>query len=198
MIEGEEKERMRIAKDLHDGVNGDLAVIKYKLSSLLEMNNSIIDEAITMIDDSCQQVRAISHNLIPPSLESFDLIEATREHCARLNDVTPETAITFQFLGDKIDLPKKTEANVFRIIQELVANAISHAEASEIDVQISSRDNTIQITVEDNGKGFDKNNVESDGIGLSNVQSRADYLNADIDFISNEKGTSYTINIDKK
>ncbi|MBT6161761.1 MAG: tetratricopeptide repeat protein [Flavobacteriaceae bacterium] len=198
LIEGEEKERMRIAKDLHDGVNGDLAVIKYKLSSLLEMNNSIIDEAITMIDDSCQQVRAISHNLIPPSLESFDLIEATREHCARLNDVTPETAITFQFLGDKIDLPKKTEANVFRIIQELVANAISHAEASEIDVQISSRDNTIQITVEDNGKGFDKNNVESDGIGLSNVQSRADYLNADIDFISNEKGTSYTINIDKK
>ena len=68
LIEGEEKERMRIAKDLHDGVNGDLAVIKYKLSSLLEMNNSIIDEAITMIDDSCQQVRAISHNLIPPSL----------------------------------------------------------------------------------------------------------------------------------
>ena len=195
LIEGEEKERHRVAKELHDGVNGDLAAIKYKLSSLLEMNNSVIKEAITMIDDSCKQVRAISHNLIPPSLENFNILEATQVYCANLNEVTPNIEIDFQHLGDSISMPKKDEVNAFRIIQELVTNAVRHAEASNINVQLSSHENSIQITVEDDGKGFDKNKIESDGIGLSNVQSRADYLNANIDFISNEKGTSYTIEI---
>ncbi|WP_187388129.1 tetratricopeptide repeat-containing sensor histidine kinase [Seonamhaeicola marinus] len=197
LIEGEEKERHRVARELHDGVNGDLAAIKYKLSTLLEMNNNVIKEAITMIDDSCKQVRAISHNLIPPSLENFNLLEATQVYCSNLNEVTQNLEITFQHLGETIEIPKKAEVNAFRIIQELVTNAIRHAEASQIDVQISSRDNAIQITVEDDGKGFDKNNVKSDGIGLSNVQSRVDYLNATTDFISNNQGTSYTIDIDK-
>ncbi|MEX0312632.1 MAG: ATP-binding protein [Allomuricauda sp.] len=198
LIEGEEKERHRVAKELHDGVNGDLAAIKYKLSSLLEMNNAVIKEAITMIDDSCKQVRAISHNLIPPSLENFNLLEATQVYCANLNESTPSIEINFQHLGDAIKIPKKAEVNAFRIIQELVTNAIRHAEASNINVQISARENIVQITVEDDGKGFDKNTVESDGIGLGNVQSRADYLNATIDFISNDKGTSYTIDINKE
>ncbi|TXE10122.1 tetratricopeptide repeat protein [Seonamhaeicola algicola] len=197
LIEGEEKERHRVAKELHDGVNGDLAAIKYKLSSLLEMNNNVIKEAITMIDDSCKQVRAISHNLIPPSLENFNLLEATEVYCSNLNDVTEGLEITFQHLGESIEMSKKAEVNAFRIIQELVTNAVRHAEASQINVQISSRDNTVQITVEDDGKGFDKNNIESDGIGLSNIQSRVDYLNATTDFISNNQGTSYTVDIHK-
>lgn len=198
LIEGEEKERHRVAKELHDGVNGDLAAIKYKLSSLLEMNNNVIKEAITMIDDSCKQVRAISHNLIPPSLENFNLIEATQVYCSNINDVTQDLQIAFQHLGEDTDLPKKAEVNAFRIIQELVSNSLRHAEAKNINVQISSRDNSIQITVEDDGKGFDKNNIDSNGIGLNNVQSRVDYLNATTDFISNNEGTSYTIEIDKQ
>ncbi|MDC6366964.1 MULTISPECIES: ATP-binding protein [Flavobacteriaceae] len=198
LIEGEEKERLRVAKELHDGVNGDLAAIKYKLSSLLELNNTVIKEAITMIDDSCKQVRAISHNLIPPSLENFDLLEATQIYCANLNDVTTDITIYFQHLGETVTMPKKAEVNAFRIIQELVNNAVRHAEASNINVQISARENTVQITVEDDGKGFDSDKIESDGIGLSNVQSRTDYLNATTDFISNDKGTSYTIDINKE
>ncbi|MDH7911283.1 sensor histidine kinase [Winogradskyella sp. SYSU M77433] len=195
LIEGEEKERLRIAKELHDGVNGDLSAIKHKLSTLLEMNNNVINEAIAMIDSSCEQVRAISHNLVPPSLENFNLIEATENYCANLDAVSKEQ-ITFQHLGDDISLTKKAEVNAFRIIQELITNALKHAEASEINVQISHRDNLVQITVEDDGKGFDKNNVDSQGIGLSNIQSRVDYLNANLDVISNAQGTSYTIDID--
>ena len=198
LIEGEEKERLRVAKELHDGVNGDLAAIKYKLSSLLEMNNNVIQEAIVMIDNSCKQVRAISHNLIPPSLENFNLLEATEVFCDNLNDVIAEIEINFQHLGEAIDIPKKAEVNAFRIIQELVNNAVRHAEASHINVQISARDNTIQITVEDDGKGFDRDGIENGGIGLGNVQSRVDYLNATTDFISNEQGTSYTIDINKE
>ena len=197
LMEGEEKERLRIAKELHDGVNGDLSAIKFKLSSLLEMNNSVIKEAVTMIDNSCDQVRAISHNLVPPSLKNFNLVEAVEEYCQSMNSIhAPE--VHFQQVGDAIDLDKKQEANLFRIIQELVTNSIKHAEAKEINVQLSHLKNTIQLTVEDDGKGFDPKTVKSDGIGMQNVQSRVDYLNATLDFVSNEKGTSYTIALASK
>ncbi len=195
LIEGEEKERFRIAKELHDGVNGDLSAIKFKLSSLLEMNNKVIKEAITMIDDSCQQVRAISHNLVPQSLENFNLEEAIQEYCNHM-DAIHIPKISFQKLGEHIKIGKKSEVNIFRIIQELVTNSINHAEASEINLQISCRDHLMHITFEDDGKGFDSDNIESDGIGLKNIQSRIDYLHASMDLISNQDGTSYTIEID--
>ncbi|MEE9349591.1 MAG: sensor histidine kinase [Flavobacteriaceae bacterium] len=197
LIEGEEKERYRIAKELHDGVNGDLSAIKYKLSSLLEMNNNVINEAITMIDNSCNQVRAISHNLVPPSLENFNLLETVEDYCQKLDDLHTQK-ITFQHLGDDIvNLSKKEEINSYRIIQELVSNSLKHANATSIDVQLSCRNNSLQITVEDNGIGFDEKLKTGDGIGLSNIQSRVAYLNATVDFISNKQGTSYTIEIDK-
>lgn len=197
LIEGEENERFRIAKELHDGVNGDLSAIKYKLSSLMEMNNKVIKEAITMIDASCKQVRAISHDLVPPSLENFSLVEATQVYCNNINSSNPDIDIVFQHLGNDVELPKKSEINIFRIVQELVTNSLKHAKASTINVQISSHNNNIQVTVEDNGTGFDKDEVSTKGIGLKNVQSRVEYLNATMDLISNEKGTSYTIDIDK-
>lgn len=195
LMEGEEKERFRIAKELHDGVNGDLSAIKFKLSSLLEMNNNVIKEAIAMIDSSCQQVRAISHNLVPPSLENFNLLEATEEYCAEMNAIQ-KTEISFQHLGDSVSIPKKAEVNVFRIIQELMTNSSKHSGANEITVQISCRDKSLQVTVEDDGKGYDKNNQKGDGIGLKNIASRVEYLQATIDVVSNNQGTSTTIEID--
>ncbi|MFD2726687.1 tetratricopeptide repeat-containing sensor histidine kinase [Hyunsoonleella rubra] len=196
LIEGEENERLRIAKELHDGVNGDLSAIKYKLSALMETNTKLITEAISMIDESCKQVRAISHNLVPPSLKNFNLVEAIADYCNNLNSINPKEDIIFQHLGDDIELSQKAEVNVFRIIQELVTNSLKHAEANTINVQLSHRDNSLQITVEDDGKGFDKDAVGQNGIGLNNVQSRIDYLKADVDFESNDSGTSYIIEID--
>ena len=194
LIEGEEKERLRIARELHDGVNGDLSAIKFKLSSLLEMNNKVIKEAIVMIDDSCKQVRAISHNLVPPSLENFNLIEATEAYCNSI-EAKDSISIIFQSIGDAFSIPKKAEINIFRIIQELITNSLKHAKATEISVQISCRENLLQITVEDDGKGFNVDQVKK-GIGLSNINSRVEYLNASVDLISNAKGTSYTFEID--
>ncbi|ULC58808.1 sensor histidine kinase [Flaviramulus sp. BrNp1-15] len=194
LIEGEEKERFRIAKELHDGVNGDLSAIKYKLTALLEKNNSVINEAVAMIDKSCEQVRAISHNLIPPSLKNFSLLEALEDYCSTMNGIhKPE--ITFQHIGDSIAISKTAEVNIFRIIQELINNSIKYADATEIDAQISNRDNVVQITVEDNGKGFNINNVSENGIGLKNIQSRVDYLNGKLDFSSTEEGSSFIIEI---
>ncbi len=195
LIEGEEKERFRIAKELHDGVNGDLSAIKYKLSSLLEMNNTVIKEAITMIDNSCNQVRAISHNLVPPSLEEFNLIQATESFCDNMDEIHP-IKINFQHIGESLNISKKMQINIYRILQELINNAIKHANASKINVQISCRNKLIQITVEDNGKGFDKNNIKSKGIGLNNIKSRVEFLYANLDIISDSKGTSIILEMD--
>lgn len=196
LIEGEEKERIRIAQELHDGVNGDLSAIKYKLSSILEMKNKEIAEVINMIDDSCNHVRAISHNLVPPSLENFNLLEVTEEYCEK-SDTAHAQSINFQHLGDTFTFSKKEEINIFRIIQELVSNSVKHSNATEINIQLSYRNKTMQITVEDNGKGFDINAIDKKGIGLKNIQSRVDYLSASLDIISNKQGTSTTIEIDK-
>jgi len=194
LMEGEEKERLRISKELHDGVNVDLSAIKYKLTSMLEKNHAVINEVVTMIDKSCEQVRAISHNLVPPSLKDFSLVETIEDFCATTNNIhNPE--ITFTHIGEAISISKKAEVNIFRIIQELVNNSVKHAEASEINVQLSNHHNNIQLTVEDNGKGFNKEETESNGIGLQNIQSRVDYLAANLDFSSNQKGTSYIIEI---
>jgi signal transduction histidine kinase len=192
LIEGEEKERFRIAKELHDGVNGDLSAIKHKLNTLLELNNKTIKEAVIMIDKSCEQVRAISHNLVPPALENFDLESAISDYCTNMNSVH-EAQITFDYLGDTMNSPKLVEVNIFRITQELVTNSIKHADATEINVQLSFRNNTIQLAVDDNGKGFDVLNVKSTGIGLSNVKNRVAFLNGEIDFVSSENGTSVNI-----
>ncbi|MBC2845529.1 tetratricopeptide repeat-containing sensor histidine kinase [Winogradskyella flava] len=194
LMEGEEKERFRIAKELHDGVNVDLSAIKYKLTSLLEKNNEVINEAVIMIDKSCEQVRAISHNLVPPALKNFSLVEALDDYCSTTNAIH-DSKVSFQTLGTVIDLSKKVEVNIFRIVQELVNNSIKHADASEIVVQISYQSDTIQLTVEDNGKGFATNAEESDGIGLKNVKSRVSYLNAKVDVTSDDKGTSFVIDI---
>jgi len=142
-------------------------------------------------------VRAISHNLVPPSLKDFNLLEAVEEYCQSMDSIH-EPEVNFQQVGEDINLDKKQEANLFRIVQELVTNSIKHAEGNEINVQLSHLKNTLQLTVEDNGKGFDPKTVKSDGIGMQNVQSRVDYLNATMDFVSNEKGTSYTITMDTK
>ncbi|WP_117879778.1 tetratricopeptide repeat-containing sensor histidine kinase [Aureibaculum luteum] len=194
LMEGEENERIRISKELHDGVNVDLSAIKYKLTSMLEKNNEVINEVVTMIDKSCEQVRAISHNLVPPSLKDFSLVETIEDFCTTANSIH-NSEITFTYIGESISISKKAEVNIFRIVQELVNNSIKHAEATEINVQLSNHNNNIQLTVEDNGKGFNKEEIKSNGIGLKNIQSRVDYLSAKLDFSSNEKGTSYIIDI---
>lgn len=194
LIKGEEQERNRIARELHDGLNGDLSAIKFKLNKITEASNLNVSEVLDMLDKSCQQVRNISHNLIPPSLENFNLVEAADEFCVKMDQVHSEK-IHFQHLGDQFNLDKKAEVNIYRIIQELVTNSIKHANANEISVQLCKRGPRLEITVEDDGKGFDPNRVNSDGIGLKNIQSRVDYLGADLDFSSGHKGASYYIEL---
>ena len=196
LIEGEEKERFRIAKELHDGVNGNLSAIKHKLNSLLKLNNETIKETVEMIDKSCEQVRAISHNLVPPALDNFDLQTAASDYCINM-DTTHQPKISFNYYGEQMLLPKIIEVNLYRIIQELVTNSIKHANAKTINVELSYRNNGIQLSVEDDGKGFDAFNLKTDGIGISNVKHRVAFLNGEVDLSSSKLGTSVNVFIDK-
>lgn len=199
LIDGEEKERKRIAQELHDGLNGDLSAIKYRLSTLEDSGLSAIDtenitKVINMIDESCAQVRSISHNLMPSSILEYGLVETIKEYCIKINN-TDNFRIDFQSFGDYITLSKKTETVVYRIIQELVTNILKHAKATEAMIQFNIREDEFFITVEDNGIGFDKTKI-SEGIGHKNIQTRVDFLNAQLNIDSSPSGTSYTIAID--
>lgn len=199
LIDGEEKERKRIAQDLHDGLNGDLSAIKYRLSTLEEAALSAVDaenltKVINMLDESCAQVRSISHNLMPSSILDFGLIESIKEYCVKIN-TSDNFRIEFQTFGNYVALSKKSETVIFRIIQELVTNILKHAKATEAIIQFNYRIDELFITVEDNGIGFDKSTV-STGIGHKNIKTRIDFLNAQLDLDSTNAGTSYTISID--
>lgn len=198
LIDGEEKERRRIAQELHDGLNGDLSAIKYRLSTLEESGLSAIDtenltKVITMIDESCAQVRSISHNLMPSSILDYGLLETLKEYCIKIN-TSNSFQMDFQHYGNYIALSKKVETVIYRIIQELVTNILKHSKASEAIIQFNYREEELFITVEDNGVGFDKNAVAK-GIGLKNINTRIAFLNAQLDIDSSASGTSYTISI---
>ncbi len=199
LISGEEKERNRLAQDLHDGINGDLSAIKYKFTSIkgskLDKKEKVIHkEAIAMLDNTVEQVRRISHNLAPSSLQNFDLVKTIKQFCNKIS-FSHSLQVSFQHFGNKIQLDKQKENAIYRIVQELINNVVKHAEASEALVQVNQYKNKVHITVEDNGKGFDPN-IKSDGIGLQNIKSRVSFLKADLDIISEDQGTSFHIIID--
>jgi len=201
LIEGEDFERSRIAKDLHDSVNGNLSAIKHNLSSISQENlkeyeHQTFNNAIEMLDNACEQIRNISHDLVPPSLLNYGLIEALDQYINRINDINL-TKITFQHFGKLKPLSKKTETTIYHIIQELLTNIVKHANARKGIVQINANKNVLHITVEDDGKGYDTNAV-SHGLGLNNIKSRVQFLNAEMDVKSDAKGTSVVIDIDLK
>jgi signal transduction histidine kinase len=199
LMDGEEKERKRIAQELHDGLNGDLSAIKYRLSTLEDSGLNAVDtESITkvidMIDESCAQIRSISHNLLPASILDYGLVDSIQEYCIKINN-SKNFKINFQVFGDYSALSKKNETIVFRIVQELVTNILKHSKATEALIQFNCKEDELFITVEDNGIGFDRNKI-SDGIGHKNIQTRIDFLKANYHVISTPSGTSCTISID--
>lgn len=201
LIEGEEKERKRLAQDLHDGINGDLSVIKYKLTDIdienqTEEEAAGFKEAINMLDNAIEQVRNISHNLAPPSLQNFSLTEALFQFCQNMAS-SSGIDIKFQSFGTPIKLGSDYETAIYRMVQELINNIVKHAEATEALVQLNHHIDILDITIEDNGKGYDTA-LGHEGIGLKNIQSRAAFLHSEVQVDSSDEGTAVQIQIDLK
>ncbi|KQB40866.1 Histidine kinase [Flavobacterium aquidurense] len=193
LIEGEEVERKRIARDLHDGLGSMLSGLKIHLK-LAEKENVLSPADInSLLDNSIKELRNISQNLMPESLLKLSLEHALRDLC--IANSNAKTKIEFQYLIQKPNLPKNYEIVIYRIIQELLNNALKYAEASEILVSCSQNKDTFFITVEDNGVGFDVA-AKNGGMGLRNIKNRLEILKGKLEIESElNKGTSTYIEL---
>ena len=202
-LQGQVEERTRLAKDLHDGLGSMLSGAKYSFAHTREMLTTSTDQAAAfeksmgMLDTSIRELRRVAHNMMPEALAKFGLDTALRDFCNSI-DQSGDIRLTYQsFDIDEASIPKTTASAVYRIVQELVNNIIRHAEATTALVQLVRNKGSLSITVEDNGKGFDKDILQkSSGIGYLNLQNRIAYLNGTIDIQTAEgKGTSVNIEL---
>jgi two-component system NarL family sensor kinase len=203
IIEAEEKERMRIARDLHDGVGQTLSAAKLNLSSLeskLQLTEietqSALKNAIDLVDDSVKEVRAVSHSMMPNALLKSGLVAAVREFINKLSTIE-KLKIDLEITGLSERLEPSTETVLFRVLQEIVSNIIKHAQANKITIQIVKHENELTVMIEDNGVGFDTSKMhEFNGIGLKNIISRIEFLQGSVDFDSSiGKGTTVIIEV---
>ena len=188
LVQGEEKERSRIAKDLHDGVAGMLAAIKMHISSLAIKhkgveNNSSFQQAIHLANEACHEVRKTAHNLMPEVLLQHGLDEALARYCSNISNAST-IVIQYDSLGSISRFAESFELSVYRIVQELLNNILKHSKATHAIVQMSQQNNLLSITIEDNGIGFTNNNINSDGMGLKSLQSRIKAINGRIELDS--------------
>ena len=200
MLKGQEDERSRLAKDLHDGLGGLLSGVKFSLSNMKDNliitpdNMTVFERSLDMLDTSIRELRRVAHNMMPEMLTKFGLNEALKDYCNTINSSKLIT-IKYQSLGMEARLDKSVEIIIYRIIQELLNNTMKHATASEAFVQLIREQNRLSVVVEDNGKGFDSSLMENNkGAGLTNVRSRVDYLKGQLDIHAEPgKGTLVTI-----
>lgn len=199
VMQGEEQERERVARDLHDGLGGMLAGLKLNLSRLPTITDNVahnqeIEKITTQLDNSVHELRHIARNMMPETLFRFGLITAIKDLCESL--IKGGVSIDFQSFHIRENIPKQTQVIIYRIVQELLSNAIRHAAATHIVLQCSQNDHIFFITIEDNGKGFDTKTISMiKGMGLGNIQKRTDYLNGRLE-INSAVNEGTTINIE--
>lgn len=202
MLKGQEEERSRLAKDLHDGLGGMLSGVKLSFVNMKE--NLIMDtesvtsfeKSILQLDNTIAELRKVAHNLMPEALVKFGLKNAILDFCNSMQ-LSSKTKIIFEQLGTERLLSNTADLYIYRIVQELINNAIKHADADQILVQLTKTNDKVLLTVEDDGKGFNTELIRSaKGIGLKNIQQRVDYLKGKIDIASQAaEGTSVNIEL---
>ncbi|HPM28811.1 MAG TPA: sensor histidine kinase [Chryseolinea sp.] len=197
-LESQENERRRVAGDLHDSIGAMLSAIRLGLITLGRQmpNPGAIDETKEMLDETIGSVRRISRDLMPSTLEKFGLSHAIKELCERFQS-TSQLPIHYHVDNEPKPIDPKKELMIFRIVQELLNNAIKHAKSTHISITLRSAD-TFQIIVEDDGVGFNldeqnaSNKIEK-GLGLFNIENRTRLLDATIEFDKERKKGTRTI-----
>lgn len=198
LVTGEEKERSRIARELHDGLGGILAAAQMHLSTLNTpqiSDQQKLTQSAQLVSSAAEETRRIAHNMLPETLLRLGLDEALKEYSRTITD-SKLLEVEYESIGIKARLEASSELAIYRVIQELVNNIIKHAKASHALIQLHQHNNTLSITIEDNGHGFDTKASQKDGIGLANIKSRINFLNGSLNIKSDkEKGTSVYIEI---
>jgi signal transduction histidine kinase len=192
-IETAERERSRIAKDLHDGISSDLISIKLITNRIAKkVAPEEVYEVETQVQKTISEIRNIINGLNPPGLNLFGL-STTLENYLLVAEKNHSIKTTFDFQGEEIK-DERISTVIFRIIQELSTNSIKHARCQSINLHINVFSDMVNISYSDNGIGFNPDSVKR-GFGLINIESRLESLGGTLNFESGEFGSSYSIDI---
>ncbi|MBU2904685.1 sensor histidine kinase [Arenibacter algicola] len=201
VLKGEEQERTRLAKDLHDGLGGMLSGIKYSFESIkgnmimTNDNQQVFERSMDMLDSSIKEMRRVAHNMMPESLLKFGLDTALKDFCNHINK-TGAVQINYLSFGlANTSINQTVAITIYRIVQELINNTLKHAKAETVIVQITKTEHQLTITVEDDGEGFDTLILKkSQGMGWTNILHRVEFLKGNLNVDSEySKGTSVHI-----
>jgi signal transduction histidine kinase len=183
VIEGETIERKRLARELHDGLGGMLSAVKINLDSIDHIEN-----ARTLLDHSIEELRRVARNLMPVALLRYGLKTSLDDFCRAFPPVH------FHFFGEDKRISENLELLIYRCVIELVNNAVKYSEAENINVQLIQNENSLSLTVHDDGRGFDPDKVQQ-GLGLKNLSDRLTVLNGKLD-IHSVPGQGTEINVE--
>jgi len=194
-----ENERKRIVSDLHDELGPLLSAVKLRINQLdtdSEDDKTIVDFANKHLGDIIVKIKEISYNLLPNTLARNGLIHAVEEFIDKINTAH---ALKIRFIYEEnIELSKEKEVNVYRIFQESIHNTVKHAKAKTLTIELKKQDGILLLTIIDDGIGFnyEEKSKNGTGLGLLNLQSRAEVLNAKFVIESEkDKGTKYFFEI---
>ncbi len=203
VIDGQDQERHRLSRELHDGVGQSLIAVKLQLESAANLSYSqmraSVDVAMGMIDQSIDEVRKVTNTLLPAALNEFGLITALRARCEEMANAAG-IQVSFVTTGSVERLDSRSQTYLYRIAQEAITNTIKHARASRLDIQIHRAGPEVILLVSDNGKGFIFDPVSyAHRNGIQNIRERVALLNGTFDLRSQpEKGTQLKITIPYK
>lgn len=196
VLDGETAERIRLARDLHDGLGGMLSVVKLNLSDMKKgatIESGDVERfnyALITLDESIRELRRVAHNMMPDSLSRYGLKASLTDFCNSI------PIVQFQYFGSGDRLDPKLEVMIYRTVHELVNNALKHADARKIIVQIVQEVDRIALTVQDDGSGFDPT-AETTGTGLNNIRNRVGSYNGRMEIWS-KPGEGTEISVDFK
>lgn len=199
VFETQETERRRLAEDLHDSVGQVLSAIKlnlHRLDKIIESDvpKNLLSDTRKLTDECIQEIRNIIHNVLPPVLTDFGLIEALQALCERL-EYNTGIKITFTKNLPEERFSPEIEVTLYRIAQELFGNASKHSGATAIQLVLTKENGSLMMSFSDNGVGFDMHNVKH-GFGLKNLESRAQFINGKIQtYTKPQNGTLTTIKV---
>ncbi len=197
VINGQEQERQRLSREIHDGLAQYILAIKLKLENAFDKKGkekeALLQETKELFSQTIKEIRNISNNLMPSVLSEFGLVTAIENLAKTINT---DTALHFEFsnLIENEILNEKLNIYIYRIIQEALNNTIKHANATNFEVKLSEKQNQIKLTIIDDGVGFDKNNKSCSGNGILNMKERVNLLSGQF-AIEADKGNGVKIKI---
>ncbi|MDF0717004.1 ATP-binding protein [Muricauda sp. 334s03] len=198
MIEGQEKERQKVAGELHDDLGSLMATIKLHFDNAkVGTQDPALKNAQRLLEEAYQKIRGMAHSKNSGVMSDQGLLPAIKKMAMSISESNTLQVTVEDFgLGERME--NSLELSIFRMVQELVANVIKHAEATKVNIQLTQHEDNLNIIVEDNGKGFDRSKLdkEKSGMGLTNIEKRVEHLegNFTVDSVLG-KGTSILIDI---